>query len=276
VTEPATASAREPIVDLLDAEWAALATLAADFTDADWATATELPGWDVKDCYSHVVGTERMLQGVALPPIDLSGLTHMTAPSAPITEPPVAFRRDRSGPEVLAELAEAAAERIAELRALPAERWDLVGPTPVGEAPYREFMNIRVFDCWMHEQDVRRALQRAGHQDGPVVEHALGRCTKALGFVVGKKAGAPDGAVVVFALHGSMARDLAVTVAGGRASVGPTDATPTVTLSMDQETFWCLGGGRWSPDAVLDADRVTFDGDADLGRAVVNAMNFMI
>lgn len=272
--------ATEPIVDVLAAEWQALADLSADFTDADWDTPTELPGWTVKDNYSHVAGTERAMQGVAPPQVDLSGLDHLTAPSAAFTEPAVAARRDTPGAEVRAELVEVTAERLAELRQLPAERWDEVGPTPVGQVPYREFMNVRAFDCWMHEQDVRRALGRPGHVDGPVAEHAMGRCTKALGFVVGKKAAAPEGATVVFAIEGPLARMLPVVVTGGKAAVvDPAQVDPgtvTVTLTMDQETFWCLGGGRWSPDDVLAAAKVGFTGDTTLGETVVRSMNFMI
>jgi uncharacterized protein (TIGR03083 family) len=267
----------EPIIDLLDAEWGSLVDLAADFTPDDWATATELPGWTVQDCYAHVTGTERVLQGHAVPEVDLSGAV-LTAPSAPFTEPPVAARRGWSGQEVLAELVAVRAERIAELRSLTPERWDEVGPTPIGQAPYREFMNVRTFDCWMHEQDVRRALGRPGHVEGPVAEHAMGRCTLALGFVVGKKAGAPDGSVVTFAVTGPLARELTVVVADGRARVadGPVEAPETTRLTMDQETFWCLGGGRWNTDAVLGGRRLTIDGDRELGLAVLAAMNFMI
>lgn len=267
----------EPIIDLLEAEWQALADLAADFTDADWATPTELPGWSVQDCYSHVAGTEQVLRGEPVPEVDLTGLDHLTAPSAMFTEPAVAARRGLQGSEVLAELEHVAALRIEELRALPAERWDEVGPTPVGNATYREFMNVRAFDCWMHEQDVRRALSRPGHVEGPVVEHALGRCEKALGFVVGKKAGAPDGSIVVFDLTGPCARSLAVEVAGGRASVVDIgDRPPTVSLGLDQETFWCLGGGRWDPETVLSGRKVEISGDRALGESVIRAMNFMI
>jgi uncharacterized protein (TIGR03083 family) len=266
----------EPIIDVLEEEWRSLLTLGGELDATDWSKATDLPGWSVQDCFSHVVGTERVLQGHPVPEVDLTGL-ELTAPSAVFTEPPVAARRALAPTAVLAELSEATAERLAELRSLPPERWEQVGPTPVGQVPYREFMNVRAFDCWMHEQDVRRATDRPGHQTGPVAEHAMGRCTMALGFVVGKKARASEGTVVQFSITGSLARELRVSVQGGRASVapGPTD-DPTTRLTMDQETFWCLGGGRWHTEAVLGGKKVAIDGDQDLGLAVVGAMNFMI
>jgi hypothetical protein len=111
-----------------------------------------------------------------------------------------------------------------------------------------------------------------------VAEHSLGRCARALGFVVGKKADAPDGSVAVFDLTGPLARQYVVAVEGGRAEVvGELGSrTPTVSLTMAAETLWCLGGGRWDPDQVLGAGRVVVDGDRELGERIVRSMNFMI
>lgn len=267
----------EPIIELLEIEWAALDAFGGELSPDEWATPTELPGWTVQDCYAHIVGTERSLQGEPAPSLDMAAFPHLTAVSAPFTEPPVEARRHLSGPEVLAELRAATHERLVELRSLTPEQWDDLGPTPIGTVPYREFMNVRAFDCWMHEQDARRALGRPGHQEGPVAEHAIGRCTKALGFVVGKKAGAPDGATVTFDLSGPLARRITVAVVDGRAQIVPEPAgDPTVRLSMDQETLWCLGGGRWDPEQVLVDGLVAFTGDRALGEAVVRSSNFMI
>jgi uncharacterized protein (TIGR03083 family) len=272
------------MVDLLSREWAALLALAADFTDADWTTPTDLPGWDVKDNYAHIVGTERSLQGVAAPELGPEALAQLSAPSAPFTEPPVAARRHLPGTQVLAELRDVTDERLAELRALSEEAWGTVGPTPLGELSTRDFMAVRVFDCWMHEQDVRRALGRPGHQDGPVVEHALGRCARALAVAVGKRIAPPDGTTVAVRLTGPMPRILTATVTGGRAAVttapgpeaDPTAGDATVTLTLDQETFWCVGGGRWAPDRVLDDGKVAVNGDHDLGERLLRSLPFMI
>ena len=44
----------------------------------------------------------------------------------------------------------------------PPTKWDEEGFTPEGPGPYRQFMAIRVFDCWYHDQDIREALDRPG------------------------------------------------------------------------------------------------------------------
>ncbi|NCZ91514.1 MAG: hypothetical protein EBY96_03630, partial [Actinobacteria bacterium] len=39
-------------------------TVAFDgLTEAQWSTATDCPGWDVKDNLSHLIGTELFLMG---------------------------------------------------------------------------------------------------------------------------------------------------------------------------------------------------------------------
>ena len=90
--------------------------------------------------------------------------------------------------------------------------------TPIGQADYRRFMQIRVFDCWVHEQDVRDAVGRPGHEDGPVAEQAVDEIVRALGYIVGKKAGAPEGSSVTIELTGPVARSIHVAV-DGRAAV---------------------------------------------------------
>ena len=52
----------------------------------------------------------------------------------------VEARRRVPGNEVLAEFVETTDRRLDALRAMPPERFDVVGWSPVGEVPYREFM----------------------------------------------------------------------------------------------------------------------------------------
>ena len=99
----------------------------------------------------------------------------------------------------------------------------------------------------------------------------------AMPFVVGKKAGAGDGATVVFDVQGDAGRRLSINVEGGRAKeVDAVPETPSVQLTMDVETFACLGCGRLGPEEALRAGKVRVDGDQALGEAIVANMNFMI
>jgi uncharacterized protein (TIGR03083 family) len=135
-------------------------------------------------------------------------------------------------------------------------------------------MQIRVFDCWVHEQDVRAAVGRPGHEDGPAAEQAVDEIARALGYVVGKKAGAPDGSSVTFQLTGPVRRMLHVVVDGRARVVDRLDAPATATVTLDSTVFARLACGRMEPAAM--SAQVQLGGDRDLGQRIVNNLAFTI
>jgi len=270
--QPTTVSA-EPVVGLLAGEWAAIAELGADLSEDEWSTPTDLPGWTAKDCLSHMSGTELALLGEPAPTVSVDHLDHVTSGFAAALEVWVEARRPVPGAEVLAEFTDATNRRLTVLGQLTPEEWDRLGWSPVGEAPYRTFMDVRVFDCWMHEQDIRRAVGRPGGLDTAAAELSLDRMLATLGFVVGKRAGAPEGATVMFTITGPFPRSVAVGVTDGRARVLDDEpADPTATITTDIETFCALGGGRWFAEECITEGRVALGGDSDLARRVVESM----
>lgn len=96
-------------------------------------------------------------------------------------------------------------------------------------------------------------------------------------FVVGKKAACQDGTVVRFDVTGpgGDARVCTVAVAGARARTVGDDARPTVTLSLSSLDFVRLGCGRATAAQVEAAGGITIEGDAAVGRQVLEAMNFL-
>jgi uncharacterized protein (TIGR03083 family) len=258
------------VIDDLALEWQALSALGAELTPADWDRPTECPGWTVRDQYAHMIGTESVLLGEAAPPPVHAA--HTRNPMGEGNEGWVERWRGRSGPEVLAGFGDVTERRLAALRAMAPEEWEAPTMTPVGPGTYESFMEIRVFDCWVHEQDVRRAVGRPGHLDGPVAAMAMRRVTGALGFVVGKRVAPGDGTSVVVELGAPFATTLAVEVAGGRAGAIAPPPTPTVRIHSDGETWLCLGTGRWTADAALAQGRVTLTGDEKLGRRILEQL----
>lgn len=201
---------------------------------------------------------------------------HVRNEFAEMNEPWIEACRAVPGPEVLAEFAVVTGRRLAELRALPGEWFDVIGWSPVGEVPYRGFLGTRVLDGWAHEQDVRRAVGRPGGRGGAGESAVLDRCAATMAYVVGRQVAPPDGTVVRFVVTGPLGRRVTVTMRGGRAETVPHDGTdrPAVTLSMDQDLFWRLGFGRVA--AALGSDRIQVDGDTALGDRVLGAMAFMV
>lgn len=247
--------------------------LLTSLTPEEWATQTECPGWTVQDNISHIIGTESMILGRQAPAHEPGTKPWVKNPIGEGNEIHVDYRRSWAPDKVLGEYREVTSERIAALEAmsdddLGAESW-----TPVGPGTVRDLVNVRIMDCWVHEQDIRRAVGKPGGLEGPVAMHAFGRHSGAMGFVVGKKVGAPDGTTVVVDVTG--AGTIAVRVEGKRANALPEPPSdPDVRLTMDLETFNRLCCGRGDVSEV--ASGVKIEGDEDLGRRVVDQMNFMI
>ena len=221
---------KERIVGALEEVWSSVADLGDTLSAEEWAMPSPLPGWSVRDNVVHMLGTEAMLLGrQPTAQVDADALDHVHNPIGAANEAWVATYADAADDEVLAEFRSLTGRRLEVLRAMPDDEWNKVGFTPAGEGPYGRFMQIRVFDCWLHEHDIRATVGRPGHDAGAAVEVSLDEMATAMGFVVGKKAGAPDGSSVTLDLTGPAARQIHVRV-DGRAAV-----VPNVMISGDAD-----------------------------------------
>jgi uncharacterized protein (TIGR03083 family) len=257
--------------------WGSLAEVCLDLSDSEWALPTECPGWDVKDQLSHLIGIEQAIMGEPAPEWSGPLGAHVKNDFAATNEPYVAVRRGQSGPAVLAEFVAVTTTRLDQLAALSAAEWAAIGYSPMGQVPHAEFMTARVFDSWVHEQDVRRALDRPGGSGNAASAISLGRIQDAMPFVVGKKAGCAEGTAVRFDVSGpgDDARAFTIAVGAGRARPATADVTPTVTLSFSGLDFTRLGCGRATASQVATAGGIGIVGDEQVGLSVLGAMNFM-
>jgi uncharacterized protein (TIGR03083 family) len=277
--------------DALAETWSSLADACHELSPTEWALPTECPGWDVKDQLSHLIGIERSIMGEAVPGWEGPLGPHVKNDFAAVNEPWVAVRRARSGPEVHAEFVDVTTRRLAQLDELTEAGWAEVGWSPIGQRPRAVFMEVRVFDSWVHEQDARHALDRPGGCGGRASALAIDRVQGAMGFVVAKQAACPDGTTVRFDVSGpgDDARSFTVAVADGRGSqleqVEKADEKPaeergvreagtaTVRIELSALDFVRLGCGRASADQVEAAGGVSLEGDAAIGRRVLGSMN---
>jgi uncharacterized protein (TIGR03083 family) len=271
----------EPLIVRLDEVWSDVAAVCDGLTAAQWNTATECPGWTVHDNVAHMIGTERMLLGEqpASGTADAEDSPHVRNDIGKANEQWIATYRGWDGAKLLDAFRAVTGRRLDVLRAMTTADWEREGFTPEGRGPYRLFMEIRLFDCWYHDQDIREALDRPGFLDGPVADLSVGRIpAKALGYVVGKKAGAPPNTTVVFEIADASPILAAIAVPPeGRAVLldAPPDAA-TVRIVMDRRTFTRLAGGRWSGEHARARGTVRIDGDTDLGNRVVDNLAFTI
>ena len=263
-------------VDLLRREFEQLTELGAGLDDGQWDTPTCLPGWSARDVLSHIVGAEAMLLGEPVPGSDISHLTHMRNAIAEANELWVEAYRGLSGVELMTRLKDVTTRRLTELDAMSQAEFDAPSWTPAGkDETYGRFMRIRHFDCYLHEQDIRLALGMPGRQTAEDLASALDEVATGLGFIVGRRAGMPDGSRVRIDLTGPLSRTYFVQVDGRAAVVDALDAEPTVAIELPAMHFLRLTGGRHDAD-VNPEDGVLFSGDRQLGGKLIANMAFTI
>ncbi|MBB1025612.1 MULTISPECIES: maleylpyruvate isomerase family mycothiol-dependent enzyme [unclassified Dietzia] len=261
-------------------QWNHLDELLAGLKRDDWATPTALPGWTVRDVVAHIAGTEHLLAGEPIPDVDLpaSSRDYVRNPIGELNERFVQEARSLAVEDAFADFREVVAERTVQLSEMTAEDLEAETDSPVGRVPFRRFMGVRVFDCWVHEDDIRHALGMTHHLDSGVGRFALGEIARALPRIVGKNAGAPDGSRVRFRVKGdsdadpSLATDVLV---AGRAGLVDVDdsARVSVELVFDTPTFVRSATGRISAEP---GNGVEISGDEELGRRILESMAFTI
>lgn len=266
---------KQPVTAALFDEWSVLDGLLAGLDDSQWLAPSPLPSWTVQDVTSHIIGTESFLLGEKPPhvDIDIKALPHVHNPIGELNERWVQELRPKSPAEMLELFREVTGKRREILTAMTEEEWNTLGPSPIGEAPYGRFMRVRVFDCWMHELDIRDAVGIAGDEGGPRGELAFNDILEAIGYIVGKRGKAPEGSRISIELTGDLARTINVTVDGRAKLVETLDAPPTAMLRLDSGLFVRLCGGRTT--VAEHNDEIELSGDLEVAQRIADNLKFV-
>lgn len=273
-TRPNTPAAL--IGDLGDV-WASLDALLSSLDEDAFAAPTACPGWSVSDVVAHITGTELMMAGEAAPAVEVPDLAHLRNDIGRANEAWIIERRSWNPAQIVDEFRSVVDRRTSELAVLTQDDIDAASWTPAGHATLGRFLQIRVFDTWIHELDIRDAVGEAGHESGPAVRRTLAEIGNGLGFVVGKKAAAPDGSWVRIELPGPEGVAYNVVV-DGRASLvdAAPPGEPTVSLTASSTDFVRCIGGRIDSVRYLEDGRITLRGDEELGARVVAELAYTI
>lgn len=278
----ATIVDRDETFRLLMAEFDAITAVAEDIADDQWDLPVCLPGWSVKDTLSHMAGTELMLEGEPMPDVDVSHLTHMRNEVAQTVELWVESMRPLTGPEVLDRWRNVVERRRATLAGMDQAAFDEPSWTPAGpDETFGRFMRIRHFDGFMHEHDMRAALGLEDRADPDHIRFALTEPISGLGYVVGKRAGIPDGNRVRIELTGAVEETLLVEVDGRAAVVDELSGEPTLGIGLSVMLYLRLAGGRQDPAPHLDdmdgeGEQIELSGDETLARRLASNLAFTI
>ena len=260
-------------INTLAACWHSLSTLGASLTESEWKTATDLPGWSAQDNLSHLIGIERMMQGLPATEHRAAPTDYIRNPIGEMNENEVDARRALKGAEILAEWDDLITMRVQTLRDADEAYFAQPARTPTGPGTLADFLNLRILDCWLHEQDMRRATGHADNLSGAAAEHTVDLLVRTIPLVVGKRAATPEGKAVAINITGGVERHLICEVQNGRAAiVSEPSAPPVTTIGLTTEDFVVLAAGRRSSDQI----KATTTGDQELAQRVLSKFNMMI
>ena len=256
-----------PEIDTLTTCFDAVDELFAALTDDQWQVQSYCPDWDTRGIAMHLAAIESLLLGEA------PGSFTDSVPFNKVSEY-ISGVADLDNAGLLAAYRETIAARRAELATYTADQMDVPSMTPVGPQTYGRFMAIRVFDYWVHEQDVRGPLGMLGHESGPAAEMAIDEIERSMGFIVGKKIGLDDGKSITFELTGPVEREIHVAVNGRAGNVDALDGPADVVITANSTAFALQACGRVDPQVPIDAGHISWSGDAALGEHAARNLRF--
>jgi uncharacterized protein (TIGR03083 family) len=250
----------------LERSYDAIEALCARMDEAEWRVQSLCPEWTARDVVNHLAMMERAMTGWL--PSSTEELPHFERVFSGDDE--VAALSNKAFADLVTEIFAARRDDLARLTAADLDRpsW-----TPVGVKTFGRFLEIRIFDFWVHERDITTPLGWPTDDTGPGAEIALAEVVGSLGYIVGKRVGLPDGTSIVFHLTGPLKRDLSVVVEGRAKLVDHVDQ-PDVELTTDFLTFMQLACGRIDPQDQIDAGKVTWIGNDELGDRAARNLSF--
>ncbi|GIU84187.1 MAG: hypothetical protein KatS3mg008_0962 [Acidimicrobiales bacterium] len=267
---------RDRAVRLLREEFMEVTRLCESLDHRHWDLPTCLPGWSVKDQLAHLIGTETMLAGGAAPEVEVPDAPHIKNEIGRMNERWVAALRPLSGAEVLERWREVTSDRLDQLERMTQEDFDAPSWTPAGpDQTYGRFMRIRFLDCFVHEHDIREAVGAPSRDDDAHLAFVLEEIASAVGYVVGKKASAPEGSRIRLTITGPAARRFDVRVSGRAQLVDSLDDEPDAEITVPSPLFVRLAAGREEAGPHIGST-IGISGDRELAVRVATNLAYMI
>jgi uncharacterized protein (TIGR03083 family) len=230
---------------------------------------TDLAGWDVRDNVAHTAHLEAVLAGAPEDDVELPETPHVRNAMGAYTEQGVLARRGRTLAELADEIEAAVKKRYDELLADPPTDPAAAPPVLFRGATWdtQTLLGNRPLDVWMHEQDIRRALDLPGGFDSPAAGHTIDTFGRALPLVLGKRVAPGVGRSVRVEVPEAERGWTVVVGDDGRARFDDS-VTPDATVVLSAEDFVVLAGGR----RPVESTTPQVHGDADLATAVLAAL----
>jgi uncharacterized protein (TIGR03083 family) len=237
------------------------ADLGAGLDSEQWITPTACTGWTVADMVAHLIDIEQVLLGDPRPDHepDWDSLPWVDRDLSRFTEIGVDARRGRPQADVIAELRATTERRMAQLEAGPHDLETLVPGFFGKQTPLGRQLSRRIFDSWVHLQDMRTALGIADGWDSIAARVTRGQLIDGADHAWENLAKAPRDAVRI------ELTDIGETVVLG-------ESPEVTTISMTWPDFFARTCGRVEADDPAWVARVRIEGDFDLAARLLSGI----
>ncbi len=261
------------VTDLKDS-WRNFLKVVDSLEEQSFDLPTSCPNWSVRDIVAHVVGVEKTLLGEPTPEVVIAEQSHIKNPIGAMNERWVVELHSLDTVDLTTVLHETLLQRQLAVETLDESDFQKLGWSPIGDVPYARFMSIRVFDIWVHEQDIREATGNLGGTDTAAARRAYLEAVANMGYVVGKKAALQSDAVVGFHIVG--AAPFSVAFKDGRGVVVAPQKNESCSIGMEMSVYMRLIAGRVDPSASPIRKHVELKGDIDQAEQVIRNLAFTV
>jgi uncharacterized protein (TIGR03083 family) len=240
--------------------------------DAQWNTPSPCPGWTVGDVVAHLVDVEALLAGDPRPTHepDWSQLPHVKTEFGRLTEVGVDARRSQGKREVMEELRAILDRRDTSLRSHTGPVRGVFGHM----MDLDQLLGMRIFDCWVHEQDIRIALGLPGGLDSSAAQVSAAAMVNGLAKAWGKTIAPPPGSVLRVTITGPVIeRDVALVIDADGRAVWTDPAAADVHITLGWPDYLLAATGRIDTDEPEWRTGVAAIGDKQLVDRTLRALN---
>lgn len=225
-----------------------------------WNLPTPCPGWSIADIAAHLIDLDMMAMGAATidHEPDWDSLPHVKSPASQFTERGVDFRRGTPPDDLLDQLKSVAQE----LSGYVANNSITVRvPWSKGEISPEQFLAMRAFDVWVHEQDIRNSIDQPGNLGSNAALAAAQRMFASIPLIWGKKVQAPAGSSLTLTVTGpDVSGSLHVVVGSdGRATIVESLDSPDNSVTLSWPDFADAFTGRVPVEVTMS--QATIQGD---------------
>jgi uncharacterized protein (TIGR03083 family) len=261
-----------PLLSAMEHTWGSIMELAEALTPEELGRPTRCPGWDVHDQIAHVASLERLLAGAELP-AEAPEAAHVRNPVGERMERGVHALRGLPKADLVAALRSAIEARRAALQARPPHAGDEVIGVMGNPVPAERSLPLRVFDLWVHEQDIRVATGRPGNESGPGAEVGRDVILMMLPSYWQEAAGAAPGQTLHLVVTGALPFERTVVMGtDGAASYAAADDGGATSADARLELDWLDLVARTNGRTGAEDTPVRVTGDEAMAQAVLDAL----